>query len=320
MKPARRRIVNLWGYWRKNEFKMKSILIGSVESSKEMLQAMIRVNYPISFVFSLDEEISKNVSGYYPIHKIAEENNIPFKKFKKINDKENVEQIQAIEPDYIFVIGLSQLIKREIIDAAKFGVIGFHPTPLPKMRGRAANVWQVLLGVHESKCSLFFIDEGMDSGDLLGQENYIIEDTDYAEDVVKKINEAAGKLFRRVLVQIMEGTVKPEKQNEEEATYLLRRGPEDGLIDWNQPIDDIHRLVRAVSRPFPGAFGMYDGIHPVILWKADVFKNRKYIGMNGQIAVITEDYMDVVCKDGLLRVTDYENVNQIKLYVGHKLR
>ena len=228
--------------------------------------------------------------------------------------------IQSIKPDYIFVIGLSQLVKREIIDSAKIGVIGFHPTPLPKMRGRAANVWQVLLGVHESKCSLFFIDEGTDSGDLLGQEDYVIEDTDYAEDVMQKINEAARKLFCRVLCQIMEGTLKPEKQKEEEATYLLRRGPEDGLIDWDQPIRQIHRLVRAVSRPFPGAFGKYDGIHPVILWRADILENKKYIGMNGQIAAITDGYMDVVCRDGLLRVTDYENVNQVKLCAGHKLR
>ena len=70
----------------------------------------------------------------------------------------------------------SQLIDKEIIDAAKIGAIGFHPTPLPKFRGRAALVWQVLLGVKDTKCSLFFIDEGMDSGDIIGQEEYTIED------------------------------------------------------------------------------------------------------------------------------------------------
>lgn len=299
---------------------MKSILIGSVGSSREMLLAMLKVGYPITYVFSLDEEYSNKVSGYQPIHEIAARYGIPYKKFVRINDSENIELIKNISPDYIFVIGLSQIVKKEIIDSAKIGVVGFHPTPLPKMRGRAANVWQILLGVHETKCSLFFIDEGIDSGDILGQEEYVIEDYDYAADVEKKINAAAGKLSCRVLRQIMDGTLKPEKQNEDEATYLLRRAPEDGLIDWDLPIADIHKLIRAVSHPYPGAFGLYDGRHPFIIWRAEVMENKKYIGISGQIAEITDSYIDVVCKDGLLRITDHENVDQVKIFAGHKLK
>lgn len=299
---------------------MKSVLIGSVGSGKQMLEAMIETGFPVTCVFSLDEAASANVSGYQPIHETAEKNGIKYKKFKKINDHENIELIQSIAPDYIFVIGLSQLVKKEIIDSAKIGVVGFHPTALPQMRGRAANVWQILLGIHNAKVSLFFINEGIDAGDILGQEPYVIEDTDYAEDVGRKIDEAAARLSRRVLTQIMEGTIQPVKQNEEKATYLLRRTPEDGLIDWNQPVKDIHTLVRAVSHPFPGAFGMYDGKHPFIIWRAQIMENKKYIGMNGQIAEIAEDHIDVVCKDGLLRITEYENVDGVKMFSGHKLR
>ena len=297
---------------------MKTVLIGSVTSSKVVLQAMIEVKYPITHVFSLDEKVSTNVSGYYPIHEIAENNSIPYTKFTKINDEENVQLIKSISPDYIFVVGLSQLVKQEIIDSAKKGVVGFHPTPLPKMRGRAANVWQVLLGIHETKCSMFFIDDGMDSGDI--QEEYVIEDTDYAIDVCKKIEEATYRLSKRILKQMVDGTLNPIKQNEDEATYLLKRTPEDGLIDWNQTISDIHRLIRAVSRPFPGAFGMYDGEHKIIIWRAEILDNTKYVGMNGQIAEITADHIDVVCNGGLLRVTEYENEDNVKLFVGHKLR
>ncbi len=299
---------------------MKSVLIGSVGSSKQMLEAMIEVGFPISCVFSVDEQYSADISGYQPIHEIAEKNGIKFKKFRKINERENVELIQNIAPDYIFVIGLSQLVKKEIIDCAKVGVVGFHPTALPKMRGRAANVWQVLLGVHESKVSLFFIDEGIDSGDILGQEPYIIEDTDYAEDVSRKIGEAAAILSKRVLKQIMDGTIQPVEQNEEDATYLLRRGPEDGLIDWQQPCEKIHTLIRAVSHPYPGAFGMYDGEHQIIIWRAEVVGSNKYIGIPGQIAEIRDYSFDVVGVDGVIRVTDYKNVDNVILRVGHKLK
>lgn len=299
---------------------MRSILIGSVSSSKTILEEMIKMNFPIDMVFSLDEQYSENVSGYYPIHEIAEKEGIPYRKFRKINDSEHISIIKKINPDYIFVIGLSQLVCNEIIEAARKGAVGFHPTFLPKFRGRAAMVWQVLLGVHETKCSLFFIDEGMDSGDIIGQEKYIIEDTDYAIDVQRKMDEAFVRLIRKTLTQMMNDTVQAIKQNEEEAIYLLKRTPEDGLINWHEPAEKIQRLIRAVSKPYPGAFSNYDGLHKVIFWKADYMENKKYIGIPGQIAKMTSGYMDVVCTDGLLRVYEYLSINNVKLIEGHKFK
>ena len=147
-----------------------------------------------------------------PLHDIAEAHGIPFKKFRKIGSEDNVQLIKEIAPDYIFVIGLSQLINKDILNCAKIGVVGFHPTPLPKFRGRAAMVWQVLLGVHETKCSLFMIDEGVDSGDILGQEEYVIEDTDYASDVSRKLGEALSRLMPKVLGKILNGNLELVKQ------------------------------------------------------------------------------------------------------------
>lgn len=299
---------------------MKTILIGAVTTTRRVLETMVEVNFPISYVFSLDDAVSENVSDYDPVFKTAEKFNVPYKKFKKINDEENVKIIKEIEPDYIFVIGLSQLVKDEIINAAKKGVVGFHPAPLPKYRGRATNVWQQLLGVKESAVSVFFIDDGIDSGDILAQEPYYIDDNDYAQDVLDKGDEAAIIAMKRVLQQMMDGTLKPVKQDDSKASYTLKRSPEDGLIDWNLPIKDIHLFIRAVSRPYPGAFSMYDGKAKIIIYRAEILPNDKYIGFNGQIAELRKDGFDVVCKDGLLRVTDYENVDNVKMFVGHRFR
>lgn len=299
---------------------MKTILIGAVTTTRRVLETMVEVNFPISYVFSLDDAVSENVSDYDPVFKTAEKFNVPYKKFKKINDEENVKIIKEIEPDYIFVIGLSQLVKDEIINTAKKGVVGFHPAPLPKYRGRATNVWQQLLGVKESAVSVFFIDDGIDSGDILAQEPYYIDDNDYAQDVLDKGDEAAIIAMKRVLQQMMDGTLKPVKQDDSKASYTLKRSPEDGLIDWNLPIKDIHLFIRAVSRPYPGAFSFYDGKAKIIIYRAEMLPNDKYIGFNGQIAELRKDGFDVVCKDGLLRVTDYENVDNVKMFVGHRFR
>jgi methionyl-tRNA formyltransferase len=299
---------------------MKSILVGSVISSQIMLEEMIKTGFPVDMVFSLDEKYSKNISGYYPIHETAGKYSIPYTKFNKISTDENIKIIEKIQPDYVFIIGLSQLIDRRILDIPTKGCVGFHPTPLPKFRGRAAMVWQVLLGVHETKCTLFLLDEGMDSGDILGQQEYVIEDTDYAKDVEKKLCEALRPLSRNVLSGLINGTLTPQKQDDKEASYLLIRRSEDGLIDWKDPIEKIHRLVRAVSHPYPGAFGMYDGIHQIIIWRAEVLENKNIIGIPGQICEIGDKYFDVLGIDGILRVTDWDNVDNEKIFVGHKLK
>ena len=299
---------------------MKTVLIGAVTTTRRVLETMIEVNFPISYVFSLDDAVSENVSDYDPIFKTAEKYSVPYKKFKKINDEENVKIIKELEPDYIFVVGLSQLVKDEIIKAAKKGVVGFHPAPLPKYRGRATNVWQQLLGVKESAVSVFFIDDGIDSGDILAQEPYYIGEDDYCQDVLDKIDEAAIIAMKKVLIGLKEGTLIPIKQDDYKATYTLKRSPEDGLIDWSKPIKEIHLFIRAISHPYPGAFANYDGKSKIIIYKADILPNNTYIGFNGQIAYIGEDYFDVVCKDGLLRVIEFDNVDKVKMLAGHKLR
>lgn len=299
---------------------MKTILIGSVNSSKTVLEIMIQKKFPVDLIFSLDEKHSSNVSGYVPLHKIAIENKIPYKKFHKINDDENIQLINKIKPDYIFVIGLSQLIKDRILNAATRGVIGFHPTGLPKFRGRAAIVWQILLGVEKSKATLFFIDEGADSGDIIAQEEYIISSTDYALDVSKKCNEALFRMLPGVLDGLINNSIEAKKQDDCEATYLLKRAPEDGLIDWNKSAEKIQRLIRATSKPYPGAFTFYKGNEKIVIWRADYLENIKYFGIPGQIAAITTEYIDVVCGEGLLRIHDYECDESIKLVEGNKFK
>lgn len=297
---------------------MKSVLIGSVLSSRVVLEELIEAGCPPEMVFSLDEAVSVNVSGYYPIHETAQAHGIPWQKFRKIAD--HAEVIAALGADYIFVVGLSQIVGKPILKAAKCGVVGLHPAPLPKYRGRAAMVWQMLLGLEESAVSLFLIDEGMDSGPILGQEPFLIGPEDYAEDMERNSIAALRTLLRRVIPQLQDGTVRPVPQRDEEATWLLKRGPEDGLIDWTLPMMDIHRLIRAVSRPYPGAFSHYDGRNLVTFWRAEMNKNPGYIGFPGQIAEKDETSFSVLCRDGLLRVTDWSCDEPFRMFVGHRFR
>ena len=217
----------------------KTVFIGSVLSSKVALETLIKNDIKVDLVCSLDEEVSKNVSDYFPIHEIAKENKLPYLKFKKIDSIEVREKIRDINPNFIFVIGLSQLIPQEILEMAGDYSIGFHPTPLPIYRGRAAIPWQIILGVEESKVSLFKLDEGMDSGDIIAQHSYRIEKTDYAFDVYNKACDAMIGALNECLPKMYNDKVDFVKQNHDDATYLLVRRPEDGRVDWNKPALEI---------------------------------------------------------------------------------
>ena len=299
----------------------KTVFIGSVLSSKIALETLIQCGIKIDLVCSLDEAASKNVSDYYPIHRVAEVNNFPFIKFKKVNDERIVRRIKEVEPNFIFVIGLSQIITKNILDNAKDYAIGFHPTDLPKFRGRAAIPWQIILGVKESKVSLFKLDEGMDSGDIICKIPYEIEEKDYAMDVYLKICEAMSKAIKQSVNSIYNDEVNFIKQNNDEATYLLARRPEDGKIDWNTSAKEIQTLIRATSRPYPGAFSYYMG-RKVIFWKADIVENRQYIGIPGQIAWIGDNQeLGIITIDSLIVATEYEvDDDKITFSVGHKFK
>ncbi|MDD3138960.1 MAG: methionyl-tRNA formyltransferase [Lachnospiraceae bacterium] len=300
---------------------MKAILIGSVSSSRIMLEEMIKCNFPIAYVFGLDENRAECVSGYESLCDLADRYNIPSKSFININDSRNYDIICKEQPDYIFVIGLSQIIKKELINIAKIAVVGCHPAPLPKYRGRAVVVWQMLMGESESQCTLFKIDEGMDSGPIIGKETYLIGKDDYAIDVQNNINAAFHKLCARVLKEMKDGKVTLTEQDESKATYCLVRREEDGQICWNDSADKIQCLIRAISEPYPGAFSFYEGKHKVFFDKARVIKGDQYMGLSGQIVQKTNEYIDILTSDGILRVEKYRNTNEeCRLLVGHKFK
>lgn len=294
-----------------------TVFIGSVISSKIALETMIDQGVKIDLVCSLDEEAAANVSDYYPIHQIAEKYQLPYIKFKRINSDEVLKKIGETEPDFIFVIGLSQIISSDILDLAKEYAVGFHPTPLPKYRGRAALPWMILLGEKELKVTILKLDKGMDSGDIICQYPYEIGDSDYVTDVYDRVCQAMRQGLIQCLPEIYDGSVKFRTQNEQEATYLLIRRPEDGRIEWKQAAVEIARLVRAASHPYPGAYTSYHDAK-FIIWKAHAVENHQYVGLPGQIAWIYENgEVGVLTGDGILVISEYEYEGK-RLLVGHK--
>lgn len=300
---------------------MRTAFIGSVILSKIALQTILEFGIEVNIIFSLDESVSENVSDYFPLHEYAEQNNIQYKKFIKVNDIAN--DIENGNIDYLFVVGLSQIIPEQILSSIKKYSIGFHPTALPKYRGRAPIPWMILLGVRDPMVTIFKLDKGVDSGDIIIQEPYFIECDDYANDVYLKVGNALKNGLLKCLPSIYGGNACFAKQNDALATYLLKRIPIDGEINWSTMSGQkIYDLVRAVSFPYPGAYTTYNG-SVVKICKAYLRPNLHYFGQNGQIAMIEHGEIFVITNDSQLLVIqkyEFQSEKQSKFSIGGRFR
>lgn len=282
---------------------MRFALVGSVGTSRTALEALLRAGADVVWVGGLDRAAAGAVSGYAPLHEIARARGIPADAFARVNDPAVVSRVRAARPDVLFVVGLSQLIGPELLAAAPTA-IGFHPTALPKHRGRAAVPWMILLGVRASAVSLFRLDAGMDSGDLLLQRPYAIGPDDYADDVHRHIERALADALRDAVPLLQGGGARFTPQNPDDATWLLARRPDDGRIDWSRPADEIRTLIRASAPPYPGAFALC-GDRRVVIERAHVTAGARHVGFPGQVVDAADDGFRVVVGGDYLHVTRY---------------
>ena len=260
------------------------VLAGSVNSSRKTLKKLFEHKMNVVGVLGLSPGVASNVSGYVDLETYADEAGVYFRHFDKINSDGVLKFVRECRPDYLFVVGLSQLVRKKLLNIPEVGCIGFHPTKLPEGRGRGAVAW-LILGKAPGAATFFLMGEGMDDGPILAQKEFEVAEEDYAQDVIDKIVEKIGDCLDELLPQLKSGTAKPKVQDHTKATYLGKRNPEDGWIDWEQPAEEIVRLVRAVSRPLPGAFCSYQG-QKIIIEKARVGRNLNHIGVTGRFLKI----------------------------------
>ncbi len=249
-------------------------------------------------------------------------NNIAHHEAENINNSETLEFARSLNPDVVLVMGWSQIIKDEFFKIPKIGVFGTHPSLLPKNRGSAAIPWQIINNEKESALTMFKIEPGdhpVDSGDIYAQERFPIEADESACSFYEKAVQAAEKIVETKLADVLSGKIKGKKQDESTATYLTRRRPEDGLIDWTKDREYVERFIRAVGSPYPGAFTFYKE-KKIMVWKARMVSSKD----NSDTLIpgtITTRVNSIIVKCGtgaieLLKITDKDgntlNLNILK--------
>jgi methionyl-tRNA formyltransferase len=195
------------------------------------------------------------------------------------------------------------------------GTVNLHPSLLPKYRGRASINWAILNGENEIGLTAHYVVEGMDTGDIIHQVPVSLGRDEDVGDALRKLMPLYAEMTVSVLNAIRNDSVTRTTQDYLQATSFPARHPEDGQISWDQPAEDIVNLVRAVTKPYPGAFTFAAG-KKMFVWKA---KNvEEDTGWEpGTIRKMFREGPEICCGTGCVRLLNYEP--ELNLTLGQKL-
>lgn len=286
------------------------ILIGAVDSTRVALEAIVKAQCALELVITLPAERSGMHSDFVDLAPLAEQHGVDVMATTDANSDTVLERVRAIRPDFIFVIGWSRLVGEALCAGASQGVLGYHPAPLPKGRGRSAMAWTILLGMRETAGSLFWIDEGVDSGPIAAQKSFAVGPRVDLPQLYDLHMDALKAMLADLLEELKAGRVPARVQDASEASYFALRRPDDGRIDWSAAAEDIDRLVRAVTRPFPGAFTVHGGKR-LMIWRGEAVEAPEWHAQTGQVFLIRDGALYVRCGGGSsFRIDEYELLDE----------
>lgn len=287
---------------------MRVVFIGAVEFSRHCLSVLIQERANVVAVMSPDSHAAAGNSDRADLEPLATAHGLPFYGFRSMRDTGTIELIRSLSPDVIFVLGLSQLIPRELLQIPRLGCIGSHPTMLPKHRGRHPLIWAIIEGLQESGLTFFFLDEGADSGDILWQRAFPITDDDTAATLYQKVIELGAAGIREFLPQLIAGNASRTPQDHSEASYWPKRTQADGLIHWEQSALRVHNLVRALTQPYPGADSVLQG-KPIKVWRTRLADEATSGLAPGTVVRRTTDGVLIQCKDVPLELLAWDGAD-----------
>ncbi|MBF0300525.1 MAG: methionyl-tRNA formyltransferase, partial [Oligoflexia bacterium] len=241
---------------------MKIIFMGNQTIGYNCLKYLIENKENVQAVFAICDSYWKKFSNkeksnynWYPsVGELSTKSNIPTYYPENINSHYYVDLINNLNPDIIFSISWEQMIGVDILKIPNQGAINMHGSLLPKNRGHAPINWAIIRGEKITGFTMHYMSEKADAGDIIAQKECQIYFEDTAITLSERLMEAGLNLFAEQFPLIKQGKSQRFFNKIEQGNYNKRRRPEDGQINWNRSALDIYNWIRALTRPYPGAF------------------------------------------------------------------
>jgi methionyl-tRNA formyltransferase len=220
------------------------------------------------------------------------------------NDPALVAAMAKLEPDLLFSCYYRHMLKPPLLAVPKLGALNLHGSLLPRYRGRAPVNWVLVNGETETGVTLHYMEEKADRGDIAAQKRVPVTEEDTALTLFARLTVAAQELMRETYPLLRVGQAPRIPQDHSQASYFGGRRPEDGRIDWRKPAREIYNLVRAVTRPYPGAFTTLGGRKLLVWWGRPLAEAPPAGASPGEIvARLPGQGLLVAAGDGLFLIT-----------------
>lgn len=274
--------------------------MGTPEFAIPSLEVVAK-NTDLKAIFTKEDKVNArgNKIIFSPVKQFGIDNEIEVIQPKKIKDEKIIEKIKKINPDLIVVVAYGKILPKEIIDIPKYGIINVHSSLLPKYRGASPIHSAILNGDTKSGVSIMYIEEGLDSGDVILQESCDILENDTLGTLHDKLKDLGAIGLEKALKLIEAEKVEATKQDESLATFVKPITKEQAKIDWNNTKEVIFNQVRGLN-PFPAAHTFNEKDENIKIYKTEKL-DKEYEGQNGQIVDIINKKGPVVkVKNGAL--------------------
>ncbi|WP_433690657.1 bifunctional UDP-4-amino-4-deoxy-L-arabinose formyltransferase/UDP-glucuronic acid oxidase ArnA [Kosakonia cowanii] len=285
---------------------MKAVVFAYHDMGCVGVQALLDAGFDIAAIFTHADNAQEN-AFFSSVARLAAERGIPVYAPDDVNHPLWVDRIAEMKPDVIFSFYYRNLLGEAILNSARIGAFNLHGSLLPAYRGRAPLNWVLVNGETQTGVTLHRMISRADAGAIIAQQAVEIADADDALSLHRKLTESAKHLLEGALPTLKSGTFSETAQDESKASYVGRRTPEDGRLEWEKPAQTLHNLVRAVSDPWPGAFS-FVGTHKFIVWKSRV---RSDVAPARAGTVISVAPLIIACGEGALEVMTGQTENGV---------
>ena len=283
---------------------MKLIFMGTPDFAATILEGLIGSRHEIlAVVTQPDKKKGRNQKlSASPVKELALMHGLVVYQPNKVKEPQFLDLLNELKPDAIIVAAFGQILPKALLDIPKYGCINVHASLLPKYRGAAPIQYAILDGETETGISIMYMDEGIDTGDVILQEKLVIEPDETGGSLFEKMAALGASCLLTALEQIENKTAVRIKQDHEQATYVKMISKDMGRLDFSQPAVKLERMVRGLD-PWPSAFTFLDG-KTLKIWKAAVEEDDEasYAARPGEIIELRRDAIVVKTGEGKLLI------------------
>ena len=299
---------------------MRIVFMGTPEIAEGSLKSLIENNHEILAVVTQPDRPKGRGKSIVmsPVKELALKYNLPVLQPNKASEETFIEKIKSLNPDLIVVVAFGQILRKNLLDIPKYGCVNVHVSLLPRLRGAAPINWAIINGDDKTGVTTMFMDEGLDTGDIIKTKEFLLDDEINAGQLHDWMKDEGAKLLIDTVESIEKGNYERIKQDDSLSTYAPMMDKNLGHVDFSKEARTVHNLVRGVV-PWPGAWceSRYGKIK---IWKTKVIDKDYNDVENGEVIKVDKDGILVSCGKNCILIEELQMPNKKRMPVSEFIK